>query len=61
MWAYASPVAGFEIDDRKLERALPAPTSSTAEDLKIVSGVIGGALLLVGSLVALVASLFVRL
>lgn len=31
----------FEIDERKLRRALPAPTSSTSEDLKWSGAVIG--------------------
>jgi hypothetical protein len=34
-------MAAFEIDEKKLRSALPAPTSSTAEDLKWSGAFIG--------------------
>jgi hypothetical protein len=34
-------MAAFEIDERKLRRALPAPTSSTWEDIKWSGAVLG--------------------
>lgn len=52
---------GFEIDGDKLRSALPAPTSSTWDDIKMVAFVIAGPLLLLGSVLLLVVSLLARL